>query len=203
MVGRCSAESATLHSREKTEHHKNGGVRYCPVFPELLPYLEDLVPLARKRNAEPTDYVIANNRGSDACCRTTFTRILEKSGIEPWPKLFQNMRASRGTELLAKYPVQDVCSWIGNSQVVAMRHYAMVMDSVFTTAAAGLEPVSGGSIQVKNTARTPEPRGSTLDAHELSVGGLDKEKPLVLLGFGSENQQDQGYTKWAIQDSNL
>ena len=44
------------------------------------------------------------------------------------------MRASRETELLAKYPIKDVCGWIGNSQAVAMKHYAMARDAIFAEA---------------------------------------------------------------------
>ena len=47
-------------------------------------------------------------------------------GREPWPKLFQNMRASRETELTAEYPLNVVCAWIGNSPAVAQTHYLQV-----------------------------------------------------------------------------
>ncbi|MCR9293331.1 MAG: tyrosine-type recombinase/integrase [bacterium] len=183
-----------IHAK-KTAHHKNGGVRYCPIFPELLPYLEDLAELAKERGEGPRDYVISRNRGSEAYFRTGFKRILENAGLTPWPKLFQNMRASRETELLAKYPVKDVCSWIGNSQAVAMRHYAMVRDSVFTEA-AGLEPVSGGStggsIDAKNIAKTIEPRGSISDDQELSELAFHHEKPVILLGFDAKCREKHG-----------
>lgn len=157
----------------KTEHHKNGGVRYCPIFPELLPYLEDLADLAKQRGAKPTDYVIAESRGSEAYFRTGFVRILGKIGIQPWPKLFQNMRASRETELLGEYPIKDVCSWIGNSQAVAMKHYAMMRDSVFAQAAgldSGSAPQSA-PVERQNVAtdgNTEESRGKPETARKPS-----------------------------------
>jgi integrase len=113
-----------IHST-KTEHHKDGGIRDCPLFPELRVYLEQLAELAKCRGAKPADYVIANLRGSEAYLRSGLLRILKKAGVTPWPKIFHNMRASRETELLDDYPIKDVCSWIGNSQAVAMKHYAM------------------------------------------------------------------------------
>ena len=57
--------------------------------------------------------------------RSAFLKLLAKAGIEPWSKLFHNMRASRQTELLAEHPLPDVCAWLRNSQAVAMKHYAM------------------------------------------------------------------------------
>ena len=194
-----------IHS-PKTEHHKNGGVRFCPIFPELLPYLEDLANLAKENGASPSDLVIAVNRGSEAYFRTGFCRILTKAGIEPWPKLFQNMRASRETELLSKYPVKDVCAWIGNSQAVAMKHYAMVMDSTFAEA-AGLDVESGGSTggstEVQKLPKGQNHGGSISDAQTLSEASTNNEKPLILLGQTHGSQQNQGFEEWAIQDSNL
>ena len=50
------------------------------------------------------------------------------SGLEPWPKLFHNLRASRETELMRDYDLATVCKWIGNSPAVAAKHYAMCVD---------------------------------------------------------------------------
>ncbi len=223
-----------IHAK-KTAHHSNGGVRFCPIFPELLPYLEEL---ALAHTTKPTDYVIRDARGAESYFRTGFSRILEKAGLEPWPKLFQNMRASRETELLAKYPVKDVCAWIGNTQAVAMKHYAMVMESSFTEAAfpshaIEIEPPAkaiqtdkatlpnenqeevicssptpgpeqnfgaggstGGSIQSENGANLGkigiEPRGSILDAPELSRANVLQDEILLLLGLSNKNPRQFG-----------
>jgi integrase len=191
-----------IHAK-KTEHHRNGGVRYCPIFPELMPYLEDLAKLAQERNAKPADYVLIEARGSEAYYRTGLYRILNKAGIAPWPKLFQNMRASRETELLADFPVKDVCSWIGNTQAVAMKHYAMVMDSSFAKA-SGLDSGGsiGGSILDKNSENPIEPRGSIPASHKLSETPFYDEKPLVFLGVSRDFPEETGERKWAVLDSN-
>ena len=127
----------------KTEHHRNGGLRFCPLFPELRPFLEDLAEIAKHRGAGLGDWVISQNRGSSAYLRTGFTRILKRAGIKPWPKLFHNLRASRETELLDEFPIKDVCSWIGNTQAIAMKHYAMMRESSFTRAAGLAAPFCG------------------------------------------------------------
>jgi len=38
------------------------------------------------------------------------------------PKLFQNLRSTRETELMETYPAHVVCAWIGNSEAVARKH---------------------------------------------------------------------------------
>ena len=42
----------------------------------------------------------------DSNIGTTFTKIIEKAGLVPWDKLFQNLRATRETELMASLPGQ-------------------------------------------------------------------------------------------------
>jgi hypothetical protein len=59
------------------------------------------------------------------------------NSIKAWPKLYQNLRATRQTELLAQFPAKDVCDWLGNSQAVAMKHYAMPTDDSLQRAICG------------------------------------------------------------------
>ena len=116
----------------KTEHHAAGGVRVCPIFPELRPYLEtawDNLP-----DDGTAEWVINRYRRPDQNLHETFKKILTRAGIQPWPRLFQNLRASRETELMARYPVKDVASWLGNSVPTAMKHYAMATDEAFKAA---------------------------------------------------------------------
>jgi len=123
----------------KTAHHKGKGSRMVPIFPELRPYLEDAW--------EPSAvFVINRYRQSNVNLRTQLERILAIAGIEPWPKLFHNLRASRETELAREFPLHIVCSWIGNSPVIAARHYLQVTDSDFDRACTAKSTVeTGGS----------------------------------------------------------
>ena len=52
----------------------------------------------------------------------------------PWPKLFQNLRSTRETELTERFPVHVVCAWLGNSVPVAAKHYLQVTDDHFEQA---------------------------------------------------------------------
>ncbi len=178
-----------IHST-KTEHHKDGGIRSCPLFPELRPYLVELHKFAKLAGAgEPSDFVIAKQRGSAAILRTGLMRILKRAGIKPWPKLFHNMRASRETELLDDYPIKDVCSWIGNTQAVAMKHYAMMRESSFARAAGF--PAEAGDLahEIRGPVGGPVNGDSShLEAETAETAQVHKtKKPQVFPRVGGFN----------------
>lgn len=109
------------------------GVRWVPIFPELLPYLLE----ASEQAPEGAVYVVQRCRDGKVNLRTQLERIIGRAGLEPWPKLFQNLRSTRETELMETFPAHVVCKWIGNSEAVARRHYLQVTDEHFERAAGG------------------------------------------------------------------
>ena len=114
----------------KTEHHVGGGSRVVPLFPELRRYLEECFDLA-----EPgEEYVITRYRRTNSNLRTQLLRIIAKAGLERWPKLFQNLRSTRETELADQFPIQVVCEWIGNTEAIAAKHYLQVTEDHFAKA---------------------------------------------------------------------
>lgn len=115
----------------KTEKHEAGGIRVVPIFPELRPYLED----ARELAPEGAEFVIERYRDETQNLRTQLQRIIARAGVVPWPKLWQNLRSTRETELAEKFPIQAVTAWIGNSEAVARKHYLQVTDEHFARAA--------------------------------------------------------------------
>ena len=121
----------TVHS-PKTEHHEGKGSRVVPIFRELCPYLDEAWALAE----EGARFVITRYRDKTTNLRTQLTRIIEKAGLKPWPKLWQNLRATRETELNEEFPIQVVCAWIGNSPAIARKHYLQVTDDHFARALA-------------------------------------------------------------------
>jgi integrase len=128
----------------KTEHHPGGESRYVPLFPELKSLL-----LEALEDAEPgAEFIIVKHRKPGANLRTQLLRIMARAGVKPWPRLFQNLRATRQTELAEHWPEHIVCGWIGNSQVVAREHYLMARDEDFLRAA---EPSSAA----QNPAQQP------------------------------------------------
>jgi len=113
----------------KTEHHEGKDSRVVPIFPELRPHLE----AAFEEAAEGAVHVIARHRNANL--RTRFAKIIRRAGLAPWPKLFHNLRASRETELAAAFPMHVVCDWIGNSELVATKHYLRTTEADFERAA--------------------------------------------------------------------
>jgi integrase len=148
----------------KTEHHEGKGERFIPIFPELRPLL-----LEAAEAAPPgTQYVITKYRGTNCNLRTQFERILTRAGIAKWPKLFQNLRSSRQTELAQSYPHHVVCAWMGNSQVVAEKHYLQMRPDDF--AAANEQPSALHALQ------TALQQGENIDAREGTTTPADGDE---------------------------
>jgi hypothetical protein len=122
-------------SSPKTEHHAGGSSRAVPLFPELRPYLLD----AFEKAADGAEYVITRYRAATQNLRTRLQKIMRRAGLEPWPKLWQNLRATRETELAEVFPAHVASAWIGNSQAIAAKHYLQVTDAHFERAAASPE----------------------------------------------------------------
>lgn len=85
-----------------------------PLFPELRPILSDADFLAKPGD----EYVINRYRDTNANLPTQLLRILDKAMVKPWPRLFENLRASRETELTKDFPLQVVTAWLGNTPAV-------------------------------------------------------------------------------------
>jgi integrase len=148
----------------KTEHHEGKGERFIPLFPEMRPYLEAVwheAPVG-------VTHFVTRYRDATQNLRTTFLKIIRRAGLKPWPKLFQNLRSSRQTELEESYPSHVVCAWMGNSRAVAQKHYLQVTDEHFAKAAQN-------PAQSAHATDRMEPQ-SPMAAHE---------QTLVLPGFAS------------------
>ncbi len=113
----CWSTGRLLIHSPKTAHHVDGGDRSMPILPELRKHLWD----AYERRPDDAEFVI--NRPELRSMKTSLTTrgaaVVKQAGYKPWPKLFQNMRSTLETELIGKYPIGDVVSWIGNSKPVA------------------------------------------------------------------------------------
>jgi len=99
------------------------GLRFCPMFPEILLALNDSDCVAKQGAV----YCVARYRANDNL-RTQFGRIIERAGVKPWPKMFVNLRSSRRTELQERFPDHVINNWLGHSGAVAAKHYLQVTD---------------------------------------------------------------------------
>ncbi len=105
-------------------------VGLIPLFPGLRPHLE-----AVWEQAEPgTEFAITRYRDTHANLRTQLVRIVGRAGLKPWPKVFQNLRSTRETELEESFPSHVVGAWLGNSRAVAAKHYLQVTEGHYRRA---------------------------------------------------------------------
>jgi len=183
----------------KLEHFEHLSHRTIPLFAELRGPLLELFGLA-----EPgCEYVIARHRVGAMNLRTTFEKIIARAGLTRWPRLFQNLRASRESELMREYDLATVCRWIGNSPAVAARHYAtsVDLDSDFRRA-AGLAPAPAAVEAQQKAQQSAAEQGCQQEtavrpdfAQPLGDAGLvNSRQSLSFAGKSGE---------WALQDSNL
>ena len=165
---RCPSEVLSLERRHvdwergrvtvpspKTDRYDGKESRTIPLFPELRMYLEEAFELAEPGQT----HVVGGNHlakatrptGWKSCnLRTSFGKLIKRAGLEPWPRLFHNLRSSRETELLEKFPVHVVALWMGHDAKVSLKHYAQTTDEHYDRAASGAE---SGSPNAQNAAQ--------------------------------------------------
>jgi len=114
----------------KLEHHGDKASRRVPLFPELRSHLLAVFEAAE----DGAEYVITRYRDPKQNLRTQFQRIIHRAGLSPWPKLFHNLRASRETELMRRFPAHVVVEWIGHSLTIAREHYLQTTDEDWKSA---------------------------------------------------------------------
>ena len=99
--------------------------------------------------------------------------------MKPRPKLFQNLRATRETELAESWPMHVVCAWIGNSQAVARKHCLQVTEDQFRRAAQNPAPYPAESGLPERKAETADVQKSPdltqdsepyMNVHKVVVG---------------------------------
>ena len=104
-------------------------------------------------------------------------RYVRKAGLTPWQKLFQNLRSTRQTELVAVgYSEQVVCEWMGNSRAVAKKFYLQVTDADYAQASGQTPPISAGQGALEGTQGQAPALSDTL--------GQTVQKALKAKGLG-------------------
>ncbi len=114
----------------KTEHHEGKDLRVVPIFADLRPFLDE----AWERYNGESPFVISKWRDNGKNFRTRLIRTIKRAGLQPWPKLFHNLRSSCQTDLEEHLPSHVVCAWMGNSPRVAREHYLQVTEEHYQRA---------------------------------------------------------------------
>lgn len=74
-----------------------------------------------------------------------------QAGHRPWPRLFQNLRASCATNWVEKYPNHVVAKWLGHSPMIAATHYLQAREHHFE------DVVSGGTTKDQQNGQKQGP----------------------------------------------
>jgi len=121
-IGFDVAAAKIRHARRNRQ-----GFRRPPGFrAEAWDAAEDDAVLIAPMAARPT-----------ANLRTTAEKVIGRAGVEPWPRLFQHLRASCETDWVQKYPARACVKWLGHSPMIAAQHYLQVRDAHVHDAIAG------------------------------------------------------------------
>jgi len=149
----------------KTAHHDGKETRFIPIFKDLRPYLE----AARAEAPKGAEFVITHYRGIRNNPRAHLMRIVERAGLPVWPKLWQNLRSTRETELRNEneFSTHLICAWIGHSKDVAMKHYLQVQQADFDRASGSTSHITSHNLAKPN--------------------GLEKQNGLCLSSLSLEN----------------
>jgi len=125
----------------KTEGHGKS-FRVVPILPQVMPYLQEVWDQA----PEGSIYILHHLRQRESTkaadkgfwgavnLRTQMLRMLKRAGIQPWPRLWHNLRASAQTDLANLFPAHVVCEWLGNTTAIAANHYLQVTDAHYEAA---------------------------------------------------------------------
>ena len=119
----------------KLKQHEHLREREVPMFPEMVTELERLQAITDGDQ----EFVINrySNRDGGVNLVQPFNTIARRAGIGNVVRPFDNMRASRATEIERDYGAMAESLWLGHSQDVAKKSYLMVTEEVYAAAVAG------------------------------------------------------------------
>ena len=149
----------------KTEHHETGGDRVIPLFPQVRAALNELWDAL---GDDPGEFVLPKIR-SITNVNPQLGRIIKRAGLKVWPKRWQNLRATRATELEREFPSHVVTGWCGHTERIAEQHYWMTTEDDFKRAST----LAGGA----NVVQYPSESGRNASQAELAAHEKSPEIP--------------------------
>jgi integrase len=125
------------------------GLRVVPLFDTARTAMAALFD-----SAPATPWVFNHCRASAATqWRTWALTACRTAGVQPWPKLWHNLRAACRTDLEERFPGHVCDSWLGHSERVAKDHYLRVTPDHWAAAC--------GSVQEPPKTEPTRARGAT------------------------------------------
>ena len=116
----------------KTEGYGGLEIRTCPIFPKLRPFLADAWDAAEEGATHCLPEIVnANNPHRYITKRVK--AAMKRAGVE-YQKPFNNLRATRATEIDDQFGSKAESDWIGHGADVALKHYLMNTDEKWARA---------------------------------------------------------------------
>lgn len=167
-------ESRIVLPSPKTERYEGRDKRVFPLFPELRPYLDDLFEVA----LPGSQFVCEAFRNRKRDLTHALMAVIRRTGIDPWPRLFHNLRASRQTELQEEFPIHVVCAWLGNTPKVAHESYLQVTEDHFARA---LQNALQNSERTEHALNDPKKKPGIIVREPCTSGARTGESGELLL----------------------
>ncbi len=115
----------------KTAGKAAHAVRSVPVCPALQPLLWQL----RQESDSHAERIVKLVQCEAYNLRTRFKKIIERAGLQAWPRLLQNLRASCATDFAQSLPNHEAARFLGHSPLIAASHYLQPSDHNFRAVA--------------------------------------------------------------------
>lgn len=154
----------------KTEHHEGREQRIVPIVPELQPVLYEYA-----RCCKAKDGLVFPSLPSSVNLRSRFQRMLTKAGVTPWPRLFQNLRASFATDLVERFPSHVAAAWCGHTVATQQSAYMIQRDAHFKAATQGASLLGGLS---PSSATDIAPSSQIPSSHGIAQRRAESHDPL-------------------------
>ena len=126
------AENRFLVRSPKTERHEGHQERIVPLFPELRTELERHFSLDKTKENE---FVSEHFQKTSWNLHNPFQTIAKRAGLGKIIRPFDNLRMSRSNEVADRWGEVIESLWIGHSIKVMRKHYKIVSDEMFASAA--------------------------------------------------------------------
>jgi integrase len=148
--------------------------RIVPISPALATLLQPLM------GGSATDLLFPRTQ-STSNYRTMLHRAIKSIGAKPWPKTFQNLRASCAQDINEMVPAHAAAKIMGHSITVASNHYVSVTDDHFRKITHPDEPVTEGA------TRKATQQASVVDGTPQNrIPQVEEDAELVLVAASGE-----------------
>jgi len=167
------AKRISIVLSSKTEHHAKRAIRILPLLPAIETELLKLFAEAE----DGAEFVFPRLR-ADSNLRTSLEKILRRAGVQQWPKLWQNLRASGATDFAQSLPSHVAAAICGHTEQIAQEHYWTVTDNDLDIAMEKLSPKLAQKV-----AHEAVSEGLRSSLNVSRAEGVDAKKAQEIQGF--------------------